>query len=131
MSRARHPRLALVPGLALVGLSSLALAQLPEPTATVLLPMGEAKAALQAMELQVAESRYRSALLEGWLLMGALDVEEGDLESAKATYETSMTVAAESRRGKLALAAVYLKSGDPIESITLLRDIIRGNTKDL
>lgn len=83
-----------------------------------------AEEALRQNEPQLAESQYRAALLEGWLLLGALDVADNDLEAAKRTYESALTAAAETVRARLSLAAIHIKTGHPEEAILLLRMVI-------
>ena len=54
-----------------------------EVAAPILRPMAEAEQALQRTEPHLAESLYRTALQEGWMLLGALDVAKNDLEAAR------------------------------------------------
>ena len=90
----------------------------------------DAEAALEANEPQLAESRYRTALQEGWLLLGALDVADDDLEAAKLAYETALVSATESYRAKMSLATIAIKTGNPTEAITPLRLMVSMNTMD-
>mgnify|MGYP000603284266 CR=1 FL=1 len=53
-----------------------------------------AEQAVAEQEPQLAESEYRTALLEGWLLKGALEVEGGRLEEARAAFERAAASAA-------------------------------------
>ena len=84
----------------------------------------EAERALQKQELQIAESRYRDALLEGWLLRGALAAAEGDFEGAEAAFEEAGRSAAETRRARTYLALVQLRLGRPEEAANLLREVV-------
>ncbi len=102
-----------------------------EVTAPVLRSMVEAEAALQAQELQLAESLYRGALLEGLLLLGALETAEHNLEAAQAAYETAEVSASETLRPRLLLATVHLMQGQPSESILLLRKILGRDSTNL
>ena len=52
--------------------------------------MAAAEASLRDGELQVAESHYRSALLEGWLLLGDLEAAEGKLAEARAVVRARL-----------------------------------------
>ncbi|MEM8931078.1 MAG: tetratricopeptide repeat protein [Acidobacteriota bacterium] len=85
--------------------------------------MVEAEQALRAGETQVAESRYRTALLEGWLLLGALELAEGDLDEAAAAYRRAGTVAVETRRPTLALALVELRQGQADAAVDRLHQL--------
>lgn len=101
------------------------------PAAPVVEAMVQAEAAIQDKEPQLAESRYRTALLEGWLIMGDLAAVDRDWESAKAAFEAAMSSAAETRRTRLALADVYIRDGDPEEAIRLLRVLTAKNMRDV
>jgi len=54
-----------------------------DPVARLTRSMATAKQALAQNELQIAESRYRTVLLEGWLLVGALAVEAARYTTAQ------------------------------------------------
>lgn len=103
----------------------------PDPATPVLRAIVEAEEAIRRNEPQIAESRFRTALLEGWLLLGALAVAENDLVAARSAYEAATTVAVETRRARLSLAAIHLGTGDPGEAIFLLRMVISEDLKDL
>jgi len=96
----------------------------------VLQAIVDAEEALNSREPQLAESRYRTALQEGWLLLGALDVADDDLEAAKRSYETALVSAVESYRAKMSLATIAIKTGNPTEAITPLRLMVSMNTMD-
>lgn len=117
---------------ALPTLLALALAVLP--TAVSAVTPGEiatpfdraaagAEAALRAGEPQLADSRLRSALLEGWLLLGMLETAEGDLEAARDDFERARTSAVETRRAVTSLALTQLQLGDAAAAVALLRDL--------
>ena len=113
----RSGRLALVMGISLLAVTARvtrgSAQTAPDPMSPLLRAIVEAEEALQQDEPQIAESRYRTALLEGWLLLGALAVAENDLEAAQGAYETATTAAVETRRALLSLAAIHLRTGDP------------------
>ena len=87
--------------------------------------------ALRDNELQIVESRYRSALLEGWLLLGSLAIEEGDLLAAKAAFKRAATVSVETRRPLTSLGLVQLELGETREALQVLRGIVLQNPTDL
>jgi tetratricopeptide (TPR) repeat protein len=118
--------------LALTLLTGSARAQIVEEVAAPMLrPMVEAERALQKEELQLAESLYRTALLEGWLLFGALENTENNLAAAQAAYEAAEVSATETRRPRLLLASAHLAQGHASEAILLLRQVIGKDQKDL
>ena len=92
--------------------------------------MSTAERALEQHEVQLAESAYREALLEGWLLVGALAVEAGDLEAAKAAFELASVSAVETRRPRMSLALVEMQLGNPQAAVSLLRGLKRDNLSD-
>ncbi len=96
-----------------------------DPTAAVFdRAIAGAEAALREGEEQLAESRYRDALLEGWLLLGALAVADNDLDGAQAAFERARTAAVETRRPLLSLALLHLQRGDAATGIDLLRTVV-------
>src|SRR5262245_12538728 len=66
-----------------------------DPAASMDTAIADAEASLRDGELQAAESRYRSALLEGWLLLGSLDAADGRLEEALAQFRRAGAAAVE------------------------------------
>ena len=92
--------------------------------------MAAAEDALREGELQVAESHYRSALLEGWLLMGDLQATGGQLAEARASYLRASTSAVETSRALQSLALVHLQNGEAAETVRVLTGVIAKNPKD-
>jgi len=103
----------------------------PDPARVLDEEMSAAEVALRAGEVQLAESRYRGALLEGWLLLGALDAAAGRLPEARASLERAAVSATETRRALQSLALVALQSGDASEAVTLLTRVLAGAPQDL
>ncbi len=64
------------------------------------------------------------------MLLGALEVAENDLVAARAAYEAAVVSAVETRLPRLALAAIDIKTGNPGEAITPLRQMISMNSMD-
>jgi tetratricopeptide (TPR) repeat protein len=91
----------------------------------------EADRRSQAGEVERAESSYRAALLEGWLLMGALHLEAGDLAAARAALLRASTAAVETRRALTALAVVHMQLGEHGEAIAALRTVAARHKGDL
>ncbi len=91
---------------------------------------GEAEAALTADEPQIAESRYRTVLLEGWLLKGALEVEQGRPQEARSAFERAAASAVEIRRPHLSLALVEMQLGEAARAVALLRGLKQQDLSD-
>jgi len=102
----------------------------PNPAEPVLRAIVEAENALRQNEPQLAESRYRTALQEGWLLLGAVAVANNDLDAARSAYEAALESAVETRQARLSLAAIEIKVGDPTDAIKPLRRMVSMNTMD-
>lgn len=94
------------------------------PGAAMAVAMSRAEAMLNANEPQAAESWYREALLEGWLLLGELHRADGDAAEAEAAYERALTSALESRRPLIALAEVALDRGDADGAVRRLQPLV-------
>lgn len=92
--------------------------------------MTAAEEQLALHETQAAESRYRSVLLEGWLLLGGLEVVEGDLARALEAYERAAASVADPRRPHTSLALVHLRRGDTDEAVRWLRRIVAMRPDD-
>ncbi len=116
--------LSLVPRVAPAG------SQAADPTTALRQAIHEAEEALAANEPEIAESRYRTALLEGWLLKGSLANEAGRPEDARAAFERAAVVAFETRRPHMSLALVELQTGEPERAASLLRGLVTQNRSD-
>ena len=100
----------------------------PPPDAAMQRALTEAEAMLRRDEPQAAESWYREALLEGWLLLGDLHRAGGAPAEARAAYERALVSALEARRPLLALAELALERGDPEGAVEhLLRLLARSS----
>lgn len=128
------PRLRSLPatyaGLLLLTASSL-VAATADPAAVLDRAIAEAEAGLRLGELQMADSHYRSALLEGWLLMGALEVARQDLPAAEKAFERAAAAAVERRRAVISLALVRLHLGAAPAAVSGLRDLLARRQDDL
>lgn len=90
-----------------------------------------AESSLAEGEREIAESRYRSALLEGWLLVGALDLAEKRLLEAKQAFERASTSAVEAHTALQSLALVHLQTGEAEEAATILTRLAARRPKDV
>lgn len=120
--------LILAPGICLTAATA---QEADDPLLPVSLAFSEAETAIRDNEPQLAESRYRTALLEGWLLLGAVAVADSDWEAARLAYEAAMSSATEARRARLLLADVQIRIGEPLEAILLLRKIVGKDMQDV
>ncbi len=106
-----------------------------QPTFDALAPLEQAIAAaessLQGGEPQAAESRYRSALFEGWMLLGTLERIDGALPAAREAFRNASTSAVDDRRALQALALVDLQRGEAGDAVVLLRRLAARDGKDV
>ena len=101
-----------------------------DPIAGLMRSQAAAKQALEQNEVQIAESSYRTVLLEGWLLVGALAVEAGNLNAAKAAFELAAASAVETRRPRMSLALVEMQLGNPQTAVSVLRGLKKDDLSD-
>ncbi|MFI5007093.1 MAG: tetratricopeptide repeat protein [Solirubrobacterales bacterium] len=92
-----------------------------DPAAAFNQAISAAEGSLRDGEVQIAESRYRTALLEGWLLVGTLERIDGRLPEAREAFRSASTSAVENRMALQALALTHLQMGEPAQAITILR----------
>jgi tetratricopeptide (TPR) repeat protein len=117
--------------LVLCSLPCLALAQAKwDPAAAIEQTMAAAQTSLREGEPQTAESRYRSALLEGWMLVGTLERLEGRLPAARDAFARASASAVDDRPSQLALSLVHLQVGEPDAAVTILTRLAATNPKD-
>jgi len=90
-----------------------------------------AEESLRQGELQIAESRYRSALLEGWLLLGALHVAEGRFDEAREAVGRAAASAVDTRRALQSLALVQMQMGKTAEAVAILTRLTSRQPRDL
>ena len=102
----------------------------PPPDAAMQRALSEAENMLRRDEPQAAESWYREALLEGWLLLGDLHRAGGAPAEAEAAYERALVSALEARRPLLALAELALERGDPDDAADHLRRLLARSSGD-
>jgi tetratricopeptide (TPR) repeat protein len=103
----------------------------PDPAAALGRAISAAERSLHEGELPLAESHYRSALLEGWLLLGDLQATDGRLPEARESYRRASTVAVETRRALQSLALVHLQTGEAAEAVGLLTGVVARNQGDV
>ncbi len=127
---ARAFRLGLA-GLLIIAMSWAAAAQpAQDPLAPIAVSIADAESHLRDGEYQMAESRYRDALRDGWALLGALSFLQGDLAGAQRAFEYSSTSSVEARAAFHALAFIHLQRGTPADAVSLLRTLAGPNSTD-
>ena len=82
--------------------------------------MALAEAGLRAGEWQIAESRYRGAAFDAWMLAGAIHVAEGRLASAADAFRRATHAVAGADAAFRSLALVQMQNGQPEAAVTLL-----------
>lgn len=85
--------------------------------------VAEAESALRFGETQLAESRYREALRDAWMLVGAAHAADSEWSSARDAFERATRQTLEMRRAVLALASAELKMGAVDEALARLRQL--------
>src|SRR5689334_12500160 len=74
--------------------------------------VASAEASLRAGELQLAESRYQTALLQGWTLIGLAAVGDGKPDEARRAFERASSSAADNHEPAAALSALQSRTAD-------------------
>src|SRR5438445_10918926 len=92
----------------------------PDPGEPLDHAMAAAEASLRDGELQAAESHYRTALREAWLLEGSLAAAAGRLTDARDAFRRASASAVENRPALLSLALVQLQMAEPSEAVKVL-----------
>ena len=95
-------------------------AQNTDPAAALNAAVAAAETALQIGERQIAESHLRTALFEGWMLLGAIAAHEGRLANARTAFTHASTAVASNRVAEEALAAVQTQMGDAAAALPIL-----------
>ena len=101
-----------------------------DPAAALDRAVAAAEKGLREGELEEAESEYRAALLEGWLLMGALETAAGRLPEARDAFRAASTSAVETGRPLRALALADLRLGQTAPAVAVLTQLARKDPHD-
>lgn len=104
-------------------------------TADVLAPIDRglalAEASLREGELQIAESRYRAAAFDAWMLAGALHVTAGRLPDARDAFRHASQTVADARAAFRSLALVQMQIGETTEAVAILTRLSASAPHDL
>jgi tetratricopeptide (TPR) repeat protein len=82
--------------------------------------MAAAEVNLRAGHPEVAEMKYREAMMEGWLLLGTMDRVEGRLPEAESAFRVAAV--GRSPRALEALAFLLLQKGESAEAVKILEE---------
>jgi tetratricopeptide (TPR) repeat protein len=102
-----------------------------DPVAAIDAEISAAEDSLRAGELEIAESRYRSSLAAGWMLMGALRAAEHRLADARDAFERASTATFDASAALQSLAVVHLQMGDAASAVKILTRLSGGNPGDV
>jgi tetratricopeptide (TPR) repeat protein len=103
----------------------------PDPLAPVLQSIAAAEAQLQQGELEGAESRYRDAIMAGWLLVGAVEAVDGRTREAHDAFLAASSSAVENRLALEALVLTQMQLGEAAKAVETLTRLIGKNPNDL
>ena len=115
----------------LLGAAGSVRAQKPDPTAGLSAAVAAAENALQLGERQIAESHLRAALLEGWMLLGAIAATDGRLAEARTAFTRAVSATANARAAEEALAAVQTQMGDAAAALPILSRLSGMDPKNM
>lgn len=93
--------------------------------------MAGAEAALREGEVQIAESRYRTALMQGWMLAGTVEAGEARFAEAKRAFDRASRSTVQPREALHALSLVHLQEGDPAPAINILTKLVARDRTDV
>ena len=106
-------------------------AQTVDPLAGLQAASDAAEAALRDGERQIADSRYREALREGWLVIGGLDGAERQWADAATAFEHAASATVHPREGLMSLALVHMQTGRAPEAVQILTRLVARDKSDI
>ena len=114
-----------------VGAIPAAIAQRGDPLAALNREQAIGEQALRDGERQIAESHFRAALLEGWMLSGAIAAADGRLAEARDAFSRAASATTNSRAAEQALAVVQLQTGNADEALRLVSRLSALDPRDM
>jgi tetratricopeptide (TPR) repeat protein len=102
-----------------------------DPAAALELAIGMAENSLRQRDLQAAESRYREALFEGWVLTSTLELVERRSAEAREALRNAALFAVETRPALQALATAQLELGETASAVPILRGLAGKDPTDV
>jgi len=94
--------------------------QSSDPLTSIERTIADAERSLQDGELQIAESRYRTALEQGWMVIGALAAADRQFDAAVDAFGRASTATVDGGDALRALAIVHVQRGKPDEAVAVL-----------
>jgi tetratricopeptide (TPR) repeat protein len=89
-----------------------------------------AEASLREGELQQAESLYRSAIFEAWMMLGRLHMATGSMPDARQAFDRASRSVVDADAALQALAVVDLQSGRAADAVYVLTRVAGRHEKD-
>jgi tetratricopeptide (TPR) repeat protein len=117
--------------IAFLARTPLAAQEAPDPLANLHAATTAAAAALAAGEQQIAESQYRTALGDGWMLLGALDAADARWDTAAAAFERASRATVQPRAALRSLALVRIYTGNAGDAVQILTRLAGVDRRDL
>jgi len=102
----------------------------PDPLAPLDSAISAAEDRLRAADLEGAETRYREALFEGWMLTATLEKLERRVPEAREALRNASLFRVESPEGLRALGAAQLQMGDAAAATETLQALAAKDPRD-
>jgi len=102
----------------------------PNPLAELDRTVNAAEANLRDGELQQAESLYRSAIFDAWMMLGHLRLAEGKLADARQAFDRASRSVVDADAALQAVAVVDLQSGRAADAVNVLTRVAGRHEKD-
>ena len=106
-------------------------AQVPEAMALLDRTIAAAEDNLRIGERETAESHYRTALLQAWIILGAAHVTSGRLQDARQAFERAASSAIENNAALRSLALVQLQAGEGEAAVAILTRLVSAAPRDV
>jgi tetratricopeptide (TPR) repeat protein len=106
-------------------------AQPASPFADLDANIAAAEEQLRSGEHQIAESRYRTALLQGWTILGGIYVSDERWPDARRAFERASTATVDNRAALQSLAIVQLRMGEVGAALDLLTRLASSAPRDI
>lgn len=116
--------------LAAAAITAAAPAPPPDPLAPILQSIAAAEAQLREGEMELAESRYRDALMAGWLVVGATAGVEGRTREAHDAFVAASASAVENRVALQALVLTQMQLGEAKQAVETLTRLLAKTPRD-
>ncbi len=117
--------------LACAAFASSSWASAPGPAELLEQRLAAAEASLQAGETQLAESHYRTAVGDGFLVLGSLEAAEGRLDKARDAFKSALAATSDPRQATQHLAMALMELGEAKEAVTIMTHLATRNARDM